>query len=273
MSTQTAAPENAIAQIKDGETTHYICQTGNELTERDFDGQLSPPELLGTAKLGTTGTYVLLGEKRAFYCLGEDDILQDFWYDDNTGEWMSGKLAAIKAVASPDAEIAATCTADDSIYVFFQNPTGGGIQSVHTINHGEKWQSASDIPPTQAVSGPSIYAMTLQNTIHVFYTHEDNFIHELVFNDGKWTDQSVPFSKTDSQKSCIVATPSEDGEKFTLQFTNTEGEVYALLDDELTLMGRYINGVFQKDKGAEGWNSRGPMMVCRYPPRRKGWFS
>ncbi|KAH8665290.1 hypothetical protein BGZ60DRAFT_411120 [Tricladium varicosporioides] len=273
MSSQAAAPENAIAQIEDGETTHYICQSGNELVERDFDGELGPPELLGTAKLGTPGTYVLLGEKRAFYCLNENDVLQDFYFDDNTGEWTPGKLAAIEAMAAPDAEISATRTTDGSTYVFFQNATGD-IQSLHTIDHGEKWQSANEIPPTQAVPSSSLFAITVQNIIHVFYTHEDKFIHELVFHNGKWTDKIVASSNTDSQKTCIVATTSGVGEKFALQFTNVEGQVYAIFDGELTLMGQYINGVFQKDKGAEGWNSRGPRMVCRYPPpkRRRWWW-
>lgn len=63
MSNQPIAPENIIAQIQDGETTHYICQNGSELTERSFDGELSPPELLGTARPGTSGAYLLLGDK------------------------------------------------------------------------------------------------------------------------------------------------------------------------------------------------------------------
>lgn len=62
MTDQNSAPANSIAQIEDGDTMHYICQTGSELTERDFDGELSPPELLGSANPGTPGTYLLLGE-------------------------------------------------------------------------------------------------------------------------------------------------------------------------------------------------------------------
>jgi hypothetical protein len=59
-------PSNAIAQVEDGEIMHYICQTGDTLTEKDFDGEMSPPELLGLAKPGTPGTYILLGEKVYF---------------------------------------------------------------------------------------------------------------------------------------------------------------------------------------------------------------
>jgi hypothetical protein len=63
MSSRTKRPEGAIADIADGETIHYICQEGHELTERDFDGLIGPPELVGSAKEGTPGAYVLLGDK------------------------------------------------------------------------------------------------------------------------------------------------------------------------------------------------------------------
>jgi len=261
MSDQNTAPANVIAQIEDDdeETTHYICQTGSELTERDFDGGLSPPELLGRAYPGTPGTYLLLGDKRAFYCLNEKHFLQDFCFDDVEGSWKPGQLARLGAEGALDSEIAAAVAADGSIYVFYQSPSRA-IRSLHCDLDGE-WRSANDLPSTQPSDRVSIYAMTMDNTIRLFYTHQDNFIHELVF-DGRWTDNRVDLSQSASQKNSILATPTENGE-YTLQYTNPEREVYAIHNGELTLIGKYVNGVFEKDKDAEGWNSSGPKIVVK----------
>ena len=125
-----------------------------------------------------------IDEQRAFYCLNEEHVLQDFHFDDVKGSWKQGQLARLGAEAALDAEIAATAVVDGSIYVFYQTPSRA-IRSLHGGLGGE-WRSVNDLPSTQPSDGVSIYAMTMDNTIHLFYTHQDNFIHELVF-DGKWT--------------------------------------------------------------------------------------
>ena len=124
-----------------------------------------------------------IDEQRAFYCLNEEHVLQDFHFDDVKGSWKQGRLARLGAKAALDAEIAATIVVDGSIYVFYQTPSRA-ILSLHSGPNGE-WRAVTDLPSTQPSNRVSIYAMTIDNTIHLFYTHQDNLIHELVF-DGKW---------------------------------------------------------------------------------------
>lgn len=85
------------------------------------------------------------------------------------------------------AEIAAITTAvDGTIYVFFQNPSGA-IQSLGGDASGEWHPATYELPSMQPTENASIYAMTMNDAvIHVFYTNQDNFIHELVF-DSQWS--------------------------------------------------------------------------------------
>ena len=58
-----SVPENVLFGTADGNVQYYICQEGNELTEVIFDQQLKPADEVGTAKEGSPGMFLLLGEK------------------------------------------------------------------------------------------------------------------------------------------------------------------------------------------------------------------
>ncbi|KAF3925900.1 hypothetical protein ABW20_dc0104902 [Dactylellina cionopaga] len=253
------APENAIAEIQDGETTHYICQDGAELTERSFDGELGPPELLGSALSYTPSTYLLLeDERRAFYCLNEDGALQDFLFDPEEGEWQPGQLAALGTKAAADAELAAVCTPDATIQLFFQS-LDGAIHFLSCDRDGE-WSAHNNLPSTDPSDGASLYSININGSTRVFYSGRDNFIHELV-GDGEWADNTLAGTETASSKLSIAASPFDDN--YVLQFTTAEHEVYAIQEGKKVLVGRYINGVFKKDQSAEGYNQNGPKVIIR----------
>lgn len=219
MDALTNSPEGAISHIAGGDAIHYVIQTDTELIERDFDGEIGPGELVGSAKEGTAGTYVLLGEnvrllhrglahalgcmlickQRAFYCLNDENILQDFEFLSDTGEWTPGQLSMAKVVAAPNTKVAGTYTNGGSIYIFYQDPSGQ-IQSVSN-GAGSHWQSLIGLPSTTPVDGASIYAISMNDSIHVFYAHKDNSIHALVFSGNKWSGKSPLINR--ERTSCL----------------------------------------------------------------------
>jgi YD repeat-containing protein len=64
MASSVNPPENALfsTETSDGETTHFICQSSGRLTEETFEDGWDAPLPVGSAKAGTNGCYVLLGE-------------------------------------------------------------------------------------------------------------------------------------------------------------------------------------------------------------------
>lgn len=259
MDALTNSPEGAISHIAGGDAIHYIIQTDTELIERDFDGEIGPGELVGSAKEGTAGTYVLLGENRAFYCLNDENILQDFEFLSDTGEWTPGQLSMAKVVAAPNTKVAGTYTNGGSIYIFYQDPSGQ-IQSVSN-GAGSHWQPLIGLPSTTPVDGASIYAISMNDSIHVFYAHKDNSIHALILSGNKWSDAKEPLTDAGSAKSYIFAVVDDDG--YSLEFRDAEKKLYILEDSKLTYMGWFTEeGKFRRPTDAEG-SGRGPRR-CRW---------
>ncbi|KAL1961717.1 hypothetical protein VTN77DRAFT_1117 [Rasamsonia byssochlamydoides] len=244
-----ARPENAIFEIADGNVIHYICQSDNYLTERDFDGELSPPEPVGSAKKGTAGAHLILQNKRAIYCLDEGNILQDFEFDEDTAEWTPGQLASFGVEAAPDTKFATVAhPEDETIYVFSQG-SSGQIQALR--GEHDWWGIVVGLPLTDPLPGASIHAVSVKGAIRVFYAHRDNSVHELVLlEDGTWRDSQVPLTDSASPKSHIVAWVESD--ECFLRFADGNGSAWVLKDGELVLVGRLTENGFQPEGDAEG---------------------
>ena len=58
------APENVIFETEEENITYYICQNGNELTEKTLEGdRLSPADKVGSARTQTPVGYLFLEEE------------------------------------------------------------------------------------------------------------------------------------------------------------------------------------------------------------------
>lgn len=207
MADLSSRPKNAIFEIAEGTTVHYACQNGNELEERDFDGELSPPEPIGPAKWGTSGNYIIFEDKvcldagyvpiytrhtkpkkRTVYCLDERNKPQDFEYDEDIGEWVPGELASVNVDNAPETQISAVRAKDGTVYVFVQR-SSGEIQALSAGENG-RWSFISELPVTRALPGGSLHSISVKEAIHLFYAHRDNSIHKLSLEDGAWNGQS-----------------------------------------------------------------------------------
>ncbi|EPS35649.1 hypothetical protein H072_10945 [Dactylellina haptotyla CBS 200.50] len=249
--------------IQDGDTIYFVFQTGTTLKERTFDGALTLSDTLGPAISNTPGVY-FLGEKRNFYCIDEHGVLQDFQFDDEEGEWQPGELAAVGAKPALKSDIAVVAGPQDGgVQIFFQH-VDGEIQSVQCDATGA-WCSPSILPPVEPSADLSIYAINSDAVIHVFYTSQDNSIHELVFG-NEWIDSKIPHTESALKKHALKAVPYEDGYLIQFnQFNDVDEEVYTVYKEEVTLVGKYHDGVFTKHRDAEGFNEEGAKPVILNP--------
>jgi len=251
MASSVNPPENALfsTETSDGETTHFICQSSGRLTEETFEDGWDAPLPVGSAKAGTNGCYVLLGEgQRTIYCQGEDDILKDYVFDPDDWEWKEGRLAQLRVQAAPGTSLAAINTAKGYIEVFFES-SSGMLQSI-SAGEGGSWKFSTNLPNTNPLPGASIYAITANAVPHVFYAHRDCSIHELVLRAGKWSDEIIVPTAGNSPKSEIFATVREDSD-YTLQFCDENGTLFVLAEGALVEVGTVTDNGFKMNKDAQ----------------------
>jgi len=261
-------PENAIFSIEfpDGEITHFICQSGEKLTEETFEGGWNAPLRVGSAKAGTNGCYVLLGEdQRKVYCQEKDDILKDFLFDPDDWAWKEGRLAQLRVRAAPETNLGAINTNEGYIEVFFESPSGT-LQSI-SASEGGPWKLSSNLPDTGPLPGASIHAITVNAVPHVFYAHQDYSIHELVLRAGEWSDTIITPTAGDSPKSEIYATAKEDG-SYTLQFCDDSGTLFVLAEGTVVEVGIVTDNGFKMSKDAQ--NTRFGTQAKTKLPWKKG---
>ncbi|KAI9777871.1 MAG: hypothetical protein M1839_008548 [Geoglossum umbratile] len=263
-----ATPDNVLFSKPDGEVIrHYLCQTGDDLTETTFDGvDLNPPLDVGSARVKTPGTY-LLGENnaRSIYCLTPTDTLQDFTYDPAAWEWDQGGLAGLQISTSSNAKIAALSSpSTKSIAVFFHGQSGE-IQSASTSS-GE-WQLVGGIPTTKPAQGGGLCAIeTHDGVTRVFYTHEDSTIHQLAREGDQWTDLPLAIttpasSSSPPSPSSLAALPTSN-KNYLLQFhLGSSVYLYNSEDGTTELVGTVGEDGVVKDKGDYESSRGGPKRI------------
>lgn len=99
-------------------------------------------------------------------------------------EWVPGSLAALGLVVSPGSEIAAASPDGETIYVLFQAADGTLRSAV--LKDGT-WGPTPGFPKTQALKRASLAALSLGDSVHFFYAHEDKSIHDVALAEGAWT--------------------------------------------------------------------------------------
>lgn len=127
--------------------------------------------------------------KRAIYCLAEDNTIKDFEFDPEEWEWTEGYLSELAIEAAPETEFAAFSSSENSREVFFQSPSGN-IQSVYTKD-GRTWELSSHLPETDPALGASLCSLKIGNRFYVFYSHQNCSIHFLVFDGETWKGKSI----------------------------------------------------------------------------------
>ncbi|KAF3113190.1 hypothetical protein TWF706_010177 [Orbilia oligospora] len=247
MNREILVPKGTVAYIQDGNFVHYICQDNGSPELRGItlssEGRTTANATLGFALPGTPGSYILFEEMRAFYCVSQNNILQEFLLDEDL-TWYEGGLQDQGIKLAPNSGVTATRTSSGSIFVFFQNE-GGNLQYVYG-DEPDEWQIGDELEEAKLGSGASMYAVTLKPLPHLFYAHPDGYIHDLAMvSDGEWDDSRIELTDVGSVQSKIFVVPTKLG--YGLEFENSKREVYAVHNKERALIGKYVGGVYKHE--------------------------
>ncbi|KAF4217722.1 hypothetical protein CNMCM6805_010425 [Aspergillus fumigatiaffinis] len=258
-------PANTIAVVnsEDGRTTYFLCQSDEELYEEKYTGGFEVPVDLGVARLETNATYLLVNDTRAVYCLSEVDTLKDFEFDPETWQWDEGRLEDHGVTAAPETHIEAVVRAGTRREVFFQNRSGQ-VESVFSKD-GQTWEVSGAFPATCPAIGASLRFLQAAEREYLFYSHESNSIHALVFDGVAWKDESIPGSAQGFPVSDIYA--EAEGTGYRLQFNDPDGNVYLLVNGEAVKIATIVNGEFIRDNDAQADRL---LLEIKAPPRVKG---
>lgn len=118
--------------------------------------------------------------QRHVICLNAKNQLQDYEYDADEGEWLAGNLHKLQLTAHPKTTISATY-GNWAGRLYFQNPSGKIQEVVH--RHG-KWKPSNGYSAHQLEFGAYLASAVVQDTAHVFYTHPDHSIHQVIVKEG-----------------------------------------------------------------------------------------
>ncbi|KAF3318587.1 hypothetical protein TWF173_006609 [Orbilia oligospora] len=247
MNREILVPKGTVAHIQDGKFVHYICQDNGSSELRGMtlnsEGRTIVNDTLGFALPGTPGSYILFKEMRAFYCVSQENILQEFLLDEDL-IWYEGELQDEGIKLAPNSGVAATRTISGNTFVFFQNE-GGNLQYVYS-DKTDEWQIGDELEQAKLGPGTSMYAVTLEPMPHLFYAHPDGYIHDLAMvSDGEWDDSRIELTDVGSVQSKIFVVPTKLG--YGLEFEIAEREVYAVHDKERVLIGKYVGGVYKHE--------------------------
>ncbi|KAL2815196.1 hypothetical protein BJX63DRAFT_431015 [Aspergillus granulosus] len=276
------APNDTTAEVttSDGHTTYYLCQDNEELFEEQYSGGFEAPMDVGVARPGTNAAYLLVNgtvrihsivmdsvfnfeTKRAVYCLGEGGTLKDFEFDPDQWQWTEGNLEARGFAAAPDTHFEAVLRGGKHREVFFQSLTGQ-IASVRS-NEGQTWELCDAFPATNASAGASLCFLQAGDREYLFYAHQQNSIHALVFDRGGWEEERIGGSPQGFPVHNIYAELQETG--YRLQFCDQGGGVYILAGGETVRIGSIVHGEFKRDNDAQADRL---LLEIKAPPKVKG---
>lgn len=114
--------------------------------------------------------------------MGDGNILRNYDFDDEDGEWTEGDLHSSKIVVHPNTGLAAVSD-KDGVRLYFQTDSGD-IQEVTRLDQGA-WKTPSTISIAKPVMATAISASN--GVSGVFYVHrEDSSIHRSYQIAGQW---------------------------------------------------------------------------------------
>lgn len=120
-------------------------------------------------------------------CLNGKNQLQNYEYDADEGEWVAGNLDKLHLAVHPKTTISATY-GNNAGHIYFQNPSGK-IQEV--VYRDGNWKASNVISANQLEFGALLASAIVQDKAHVFYTHPDHSIHQVIVKGDESHGKSV----------------------------------------------------------------------------------
>lgn len=128
--------------------------------------------------------------QRIVVALNAVDVLQDYEYSEDDGEWTPGKLADLNLKAYHATKLA-IATNGEVFHVYFQN-TAGVLEEV-VFDSAGKWNSRGNLSVAKPIMAASISAVAADGVVHVWYAHQDKSIHQAVYENSNWSGEIFVF--------------------------------------------------------------------------------
>ncbi|KAL7794331.1 hypothetical protein V8C37DRAFT_415174 [Trichoderma ceciliae] len=230
---------------------YIVAEDSNELSElRWVESQLAGETLIGSdVRSKTPAVYVAHGNKRAVFCVGENNALKLFRLED---QWHEIKLSGNgEILVHSSSHLSGSIHGSDSL-VFFED-TNKNLQGVRIQENGS-WEFLPPLPAS-SIPGSPHYVQVQDDTVFLGYVHQDGHIHRLaVGNAANNHPDSVvlgtKFTDDSSAVNFILGLPNDP--EFQV-IALTKGEKLVCVDGEgkKTEMGGVVKGVYFPLTGEE----------------------
>ncbi|KAF8542143.1 hypothetical protein BDD12DRAFT_908155 [Trichophaea hybrida] len=176
----------------------------------------------------TTPACYLVGKtKKLAFCLDKDHVLQSYSCDIGAEEWDHdpGSLGDANIVVPDDSKLAsAFCPV--GVNVFYQD----GQENLCAAHSKDltSWSLVGPICSTvQPIKGTPLYVLPYNDQIHLFYIHQDRYMHYLESSASGWSDHKVEYAGlgNDNIQRFIVVQPEEEDLQFFMLKDNSVVEI------------------------------------------------
>ena len=126
------------------------------------------------------------------FCLDEISIFHNYEYDEDSGDWVAGKLSKLKATVHEKSKLACSFGLGH-LRLYFQEQSGQLRQAI--LDHDGEWNTTSTTAIAKPIIGTSLAAVASDDKLSVFYAHtptnDESSIHRLIYHNSQWTGKFI----------------------------------------------------------------------------------
>ncbi|KAF5714602.1 hypothetical protein FMUND_7319 [Fusarium mundagurra] len=201
--------------LPNGDLTFLEIQ-GRRLIEKVYDLDELKDQRMVAAGLreDSTAAYAVAKERTFAVYIGDDSIIKVSEFDEDSEEWDEAELDGLGDVSVHDQGHLTVAGLPSMNLVLYQAPDG----TIKTIKHDKEpgiWTEEFDIPGSAAIGTP-IAGFSTNEALVVSFFGEDNkiHVHSRDFENGDWTEDTIPESSFDDTVDSIIVAKDKDSGKF-----------------------------------------------------------
>ncbi|SCV33372.1 uncharacterized protein FFB14_04470 [Fusarium fujikuroi] len=209
--------------LPNGDLTFLQVQ-GRRLIERVYDGdELKDQRLVASGlREGSTADYAVAKDRTFAVYISDDGLIKVSEFDEDSEEWDEADLEGLGDVSVHD-ESHITVAGLPSMNLVLYQAHDGTIKTVKHDKDSDIWTEDFDIPGA-AATGTPIAGFTTDEALIVSFFGDDGeiHVHSRDFENGEWTEETIPDSSFDDTVNSIIVAKDKDSGNF---------EAYVLAND------------------------------------------